>query len=158
HPNSENVLRRILTLKLATVHEEGDPTRRRAPRSEFTEEEWLLVSELADHPYRVLITATPEGGPEEGEVYAEGAHEAIFRRWDKLKGWIAAEREFLIWKSGLEAERKRWEATPAGSRDDALLMGLALAQAQDWLARRRDDLPPAHREFIERSIAREEAK
>ena len=29
-------------------------------------------------------------------------HEAIFRRWDKLRDWIAAEREFLAWKTGLE--------------------------------------------------------
>jgi hypothetical protein len=27
--------------------------------------------------------------PELGETYAEVAHEAIFRRWDKLRLWIA---------------------------------------------------------------------
>src|SRR5258708_5250014 len=93
HPDSEDQLRRIFTLKLATVREDGEPTRRRALRSEFSDEEWRLVSELADHPNRLLITATPEGG----ETYAEGAHEAIFRRWGKRHGWIAAQREFLRW-------------------------------------------------------------
>ena len=29
-------------------------------RSEFSDEEWRLVSELADHPNRLLVTATPE--------------------------------------------------------------------------------------------------
>src|SRR4029077_3304731 len=90
HPKSADELRRILTLKLATLREGEEPTRRRALRSEFTDEQWRLVSELADHPYRLLVTATPEGG----ETCAEMAHEAIFRRWDKLRNWIAAEREF----------------------------------------------------------------
>jgi hypothetical protein len=60
HPNSEEQLRRIFTLKLATVLEDGEPNRRRALRSEFTDEEWRLVSELADHPNRLLVTATTE--------------------------------------------------------------------------------------------------
>src|SRR5262249_17649652 len=58
-PNSENKLRRIFTLKLATVREGEEPSRRRALRSEFTDEEWRLVSELAGHPNRLLVTATP---------------------------------------------------------------------------------------------------
>jgi hypothetical protein len=42
-------------------------------RSEFSDDEWWLVCELADHPNRLLVTATPEGG----ETYAEAAHEAF---------------------------------------------------------------------------------
>src|SRR5262245_21561358 len=107
HPKSQDEPRRIFTLKLATVREGEEPTRRRAARSEFTKEEWRLVSELADHPNRLLVTATPESG----EAYAEVAHEAIFRRWDKLRNWIAAEREFLAWRTGLEAARRAWQKT-----------------------------------------------
>jgi hypothetical protein len=119
HPGSEGALRRIFTLKLATVREDGEPTRRRAARSEFTEKEWRLVSELTDHPNRLLVTATSESG----ETYAEAASEAIFRRWERLRDWIAAEREFLAWRSGLEAARRAWAATPNASKSDALLMG-----------------------------------
>jgi formylglycine-generating enzyme required for sulfatase activity len=144
HPKSENQLRRIFTLKLATVLEDGEPNRRRALRSEFSDEEWRLVSELADHPNRLLVTATPEVG----ESYAEVAHEAIFRRWDKLREWIGAERQFLVWRSGLEAARRAWEATPDGFKNDALLMGLALANAQSWRAKRSDEIPKADRTFI----------
>ena len=53
HAKYEDELRRIFTLKLATVREGEEPTRRRAARSEFTNEEWRLVSELADHPNRL---------------------------------------------------------------------------------------------------------
>jgi hypothetical protein len=151
HPKSENELRRIFTLKLATVREGEDPTRRRALRSEFTDDEWRLVSELADHPNRLLVTATPENG----EPYAEVAHEAIFRRWGKLRDWIAAEREFLAWKTGLESARRAWQATPESSKNDALLMGLALAQGQSWLVTRGQDLPNPDCQFIEQSIKRD---
>jgi len=60
HPNSQEALRRVLTLKLATVREDSEPTRRRAWRNEFTDEEWQLVSELANHPNRLLVIATPQ--------------------------------------------------------------------------------------------------
>jgi formylglycine-generating enzyme required for sulfatase activity len=149
-PESEDHLRRIFT-KLATVGEGEDPTRRRAARSEFTDEEWRLVTELADHPNRLLVTATPAAG----ETYAEVAHEAIFRRWEKLREWIAAEREFLAWRTRLEAARRAWQATPDGSKSDALLMGAALTQAQSWFEKRREDLPVGDRDFIDQSTRRE---
>jgi len=151
HPKSRDELRRIFTLKLATVREGEEPTRRRALRSEFSDEEWRLVSDLADHPNRLLVTATPEVG----ETYAEVAHEAIFRRWDKLHHWIAAEREFLAWKTGLEAARRAWDATPEGAKTDALLMGAALTQAQSWRSKRSEDLSAVDREFIDQSAKRE---
>jgi formylglycine-generating enzyme required for sulfatase activity len=144
HQNSEDMLRRIFTLRLATVREGEEPTRRRAPRSEFSEQEWRLVSELADDPNRLLVTATSEAN----ETYAEVAHETIFRRWDKLRAWITQEREFLAWKSDLESTCRRWQGAP---RDDALLMGFALAQARKRLRERPDDIPDSDREFIELS-------
>jgi formylglycine-generating enzyme required for sulfatase activity len=151
-PKSEDELRRIFTLKLATVREDGEATRRRAFRSEFSVEEWRLVSALADHPNRLLVTAAPEAG----DTYAEVAHEAIFRRWDKLRDWIVKEREFLIWRSGLEADRCTWDAAPADAKTDTLLMGFKLAQARSWLAKRPEDLPKVDRDFIEQSRAQGE--
>jgi len=164
HPGSEDKLRRIFTLKLATVREDGEPTRRRAWRSEFSDAEWRLVSELAGHPNRLVVTAAPEAAatppapqsastetrvvPTAGQTYAEVAHEAIFRRWDKLREWIAAEREFLVWRSRLEAAWRAWQESPYRSKTDALLMGLALAQAQSWLVARASDIPQAERDFI----------
>jgi formylglycine-generating enzyme required for sulfatase activity len=149
HSNATEALRRIFTLRLATVREDGEPTRRRADRSEFSEEEWRLVSELADSPNRLLVTI----GTETGQTSAEVAHEAIFRRWDRLRQWIADEREFLVWHSGLESARRAWQAAPPRSKQDAVLMGLALAQAQRWLSEREADIPLADRVFILQSRA-----
>ena len=149
HPDSLPALQRIFTLRLATVRENSEPTRRRAHRSEFSDNEWRLVSELADHPNRLLVVTAP---PEGHEAYAEVAHEAIFRRWDRLRDWIANEREFLAWRSGLEAALRAWEAAPVTEKSSALLMGLALVQAQSWLMRRAEDLPEAERNYIVQSI------
>ncbi len=147
HPEAHHRLRRILTLKLASVREDGEPTRRRAGRAEFDDPDWQLVSALAGDPYRLLVTATPEGR----EPYAEIAHEALFRRWQTLRDWITAEREFLVWKAGLEADRQRWEKTP---EDSALLRGLALRNAQSWLASHAEKLGKPDRDFIARSTQR----
>jgi formylglycine-generating enzyme required for sulfatase activity len=152
HPDSEDALRRVLTLRLASVREDGEASRRRAPRSEFSREEWALVSELADHPNRLLVVVVPEAG----ETYAEVAHEAIFRRWEKLRHWIVAERGFLVWRHALEMARNAWEHTPEPNKQDALLMGAALTQATEWLKKRRDDLSATDCKFIESSIARDD--
>jgi formylglycine-generating enzyme required for sulfatase activity len=149
HPHAEDPLRRVLTMRCATVRDDGEPTRRRAARSEFSEEEWRIVSELANYPNRLLVVVAPDGG----EAFAEVAHEAIFWRWDKLGNWIAAEREFLAWRNGLEAARRAWHAEER--KDYALLMGVALAKAYNWRARRADDLSAADREFIDRSTDKE---
>ena len=151
HPNAEHQLRRIFALKLANVRDGEEPTRRRAPRSEFTDEEWRLVKKLADHPNRLLVTATPKGG----ETYAEVAHEMIFRRWRKLRDWITAERDFLAWKTGLEAARRGWQDAPDSAKNDALLRGASLTEAQSWRAKRGEVLPAIDWEFIDQSTKRE---
>ena len=121
----------LLTLKLATVREDGEPTRRRELPRRVLGRGVAALSELAGYPNRLLVTATTEAG----ETYAEVAHEAISDAGTKLKEWIAAEREFLSWRSGLEAARRAWEKTADQDKNDALLMGFALTQAQTWLAR-----------------------
>jgi formylglycine-generating enzyme required for sulfatase activity len=145
HPDHKEPIKRILTLKLATVRDDGEPTRRRALHSEFSDDEWRLVGELAGDPNRLVVTAVPEGG----EAYAEIAHEAVFRRWDKLREWIAEAREFLVWKSALEADHQAWRVAPRRAKSGALLTGLKLAQARGWVSHQAAaDLPQAERDFI----------
>jgi formylglycine-generating enzyme required for sulfatase activity len=147
HSNSEPALQRIFTLKLAAIRDDGMPARRRAARSEFTTDEWDLVSALIDR--RLLVTGTSATG----EPYVEVAHEAIFRFWDRLRDWIAAEREFLMWRNRLENARHVWQVAPPRSRDEALLMGFALTQAQHYLGERGKDFSPEDRQFVISSIA-----
>jgi hypothetical protein len=149
NPGSEGMILRIFTLKLATVHGDGEPLRRRALQSDFSEEEWRLVMELANSPYRLLVTA----GSGTGETYAEVAHEAIFRRWDKLSKRILAEREFLAWRARFEMDRRIWQ-----HNNSAVLTGPTLTHAYQWLRTRGTDLSEIEKEFIKQSIATEHAK
>ena len=60
------------------------------------------------------------------------AHEAVFRRWQKLRDWIGAEREFVAWRTGSKprvarGRRRRIARTPTpclwGSRSPRLNAG-----------------------------------
>ena len=147
-PSVEPTLQRVMTLRCATVREDGEPTRRRAPRSEFSADEWQLVSELANSPYRLLITATTNAR----ETYAEVAHESIFLHWQKLRDWIVAEKSFLSWRKDFEMLRKKWEDAPSDSKDDALLMGIHLADARQWIKERASDLSARDLQFVQLSV------
>ena len=148
NPAAEAATRQIFIFKLSTAREKGAPTLRRARYSEFDRDEWQVVSELADDPYRLLIIATPDAE----EPYAEVAHEAIFRHWEKLRKWMEEDNEFLIWRAQLESDRRQWTNQPERTRGEALLMGLALSKAKRWSTSRADDIPKPDQEFIERSI------
>ena len=41
----------------------------------------------------------------------ELSHEALIRNWDKLKGWLNEDREFLLW-------RRRFGEFVSGWRED----------------------------------------
>jgi hypothetical protein len=68
HPGTEDALRHVLTLRLATVRENGEPTRRSAARAEFSDTEWRLVSELVDYPNRTPRCASAPGVRKRAEV------------------------------------------------------------------------------------------
>jgi hypothetical protein len=57
-------------------------------------------------------------------------------------------RPALRVESELGTTRRTWQTTPARSKNDALLMGFALAQARKWRGERADDIPESDREFI----------
>jgi hypothetical protein len=68
HPSDEEVLLRLLTLRLAIIPAEGDPLRRQARRDECTEAEWSLAARLADHSYRHVVISE---GETDGCIVAE---------------------------------------------------------------------------------------
>lgn len=138
-------LQRLFKLRLVHVPLEGEIARRRARREECTEAEWQLVEAMAGPDWRLLVT----GGTGD-DAAAEVAHEVLLRDWERLGRWLEAERLFLAWKGGLESDRKEWQRT--GRDKGTLLRGARLVEAEAWLARRGNDLPPDDREFAEASV------
>jgi len=109
NPTEENALRRLLTLRLAIVPEEGEPVRRQTSRRECSEEEWSLASRLADYPYRLVVMSEREV---DEHVIAEVAHEAFLRAWPRLSKWLQDERDFLVFKAEAERAGRRWQDIP----------------------------------------------
>ena len=64
---------------------------------------------------------------------------------------VAVEREFRAWRSGLERARGAWEKKAGRDKKGAWLTGSALSGAQDWLAKRSEDIEEADRTFIMQS-------
>ena len=161
HPDKEEAVKRLFTLRLAHVPREGEPVRarwERDPRGEegkATAAEWALVELLAGPDWRLLVT-----GEKDGKATAEVAHEVLLKTWDKLKRWLEKEREFLVWRGETDARRKEYEdAGTEGARRQrqALLMGLPLDTAEKWLSARRGDIGRETQAFIEASL-REDRK
>ena len=132
-------------LRLVRPGEGEADTRRRATFGEVGAEEHRLAKQLADE--RLLVTSQLAGS---GEETIEVSHEALIRHWDRLKGWVEADRQFLGWQQRLNVMRKEWEA---GQRSaDLLLRGLPLREAEDWLTKRADYFSPDERLFITASM------
>ncbi len=140
-----HVVQRVF-IQLVRPGEGTEDTRRLATRAEVGEDNWDLVTRLAD--VRLVVTGQDEGV---GEETVEIVHEALIREWGRLRGWMESDRSFRTWQERLRAARRQWEAT--GNDDGALLRGAPLAEAEDWQQRRLGELSPEERVFIQLSLA-----
>lgn len=128
-------------LRLVRPGEGEADTRRRATSTELGEETQSLVKTLADE--RLVVTSRVAGSVEDT---VEVSHEALVRHWSHLKGWVEADRQFLVWQQRLNVMRKEWEA---GQRSaDLLLRGLPLREATDWLTKKPEYFSAEERQFV----------
>jgi WD40 repeat protein len=148
-PVEQTRVPQVLT-QLVQPGEGMEDSRRVATRAELGEADWPVAQRLADD--RLVVTSRDT----EGNEIAEVAHEALIQHWERLQRWLAANRAFRIWQEGLRAALRQWEAS-AGD-EGALLRGVPLAQAQEWLAAREVDLSPAEQAFIRASLALRERR
>jgi WD40 repeat protein/KaiC/GvpD/RAD55 family RecA-like ATPase len=137
---------RRIFIQLVRPGEGTQDTRRLATRTEVGEENWDLVTRLADA--RLVVSSRDEAA---GEETVEIVHEALIWGWERLRLWIDVDRSFRIWQERLRASMRQWEAS---SRDEgALLRGVPLAEAEGWLQSRPVELSPTERVFIQLSLA-----
>ncbi|MCC5607199.1 hypothetical protein LC612_10460 [Nostoc sp. CHAB 5834] len=135
-------VRRIF-IQLVRPGEGAEDTRRIAMKAELGEQSWSLVKKLADA--RLVVTSRNLSSQETVEV----VHEALIRNWGELRKWMNTNRVFRAWQERLRGAKGQWEAT---NRDSgSLLRGAALAEAEEKLKERPDDLID-EKEFIEQSI------
>jgi formylglycine-generating enzyme required for sulfatase activity/energy-coupling factor transporter ATP-binding protein EcfA2 len=128
-------------LRLVRPGEGEADTRRRATSTELGEEAQSLVKTLADE--RLVVTSRLAGSVEDT---VEVSHEALVRHWSHLKGWVDADRQFLVWQQRLNVMRKEWDASQRSA--DLLLRGLPLREAVERLQNRPESFSPDEREFV----------
>ena len=128
-------------LRLVRPGEGEADTRRRATLAEVGAEEHRLAKQLADE--RLLVTSQAAGS---GEETIEVSHEALIRHWDRLKGWVDADRRFLLWQQRLRIVVDQYEENHKSA--DLLLRGFPLTEALEWLKNKPDSFAQSERQFV----------
>lgn len=93
---------------------------------------------------RERLVVTGRGADDADMV--ELAHQSLIRNWPRLREWLELDRDFLEWQQRTERQRRMWVSQHHD--DGELLRGGALSDAEEWLARRPDDIPDPLRHFI----------
>src|SRR5262245_57061161 len=130
NPTAEELaaLREAFVPALVKVNDEGSFVRDVAELDALPPLAQRLLRRLADA--RLLVIAPDD----DGRTRIEVAHEAIFRVWPLLAGWLEEEREFLIGRSRIEKAREDYAQLGGGEQVKGLLSGILLERAKTWLA------------------------
>lgn len=153
-PARQEAARQIL-LRLVTVDEESDDTRRRVRRSEL--ESLGIERQHLDAVLDLLISERlllADRDPVTRGPTIEVAHEALLREWPRLATWIDEQREGLILGRRFRSALDEWEAS--GGDEDYLLTGSRLAPFTGWAE--TVALTEDERSFYEASRERDEAE
>jgi hypothetical protein len=143
-------MRRIF-IQLVRPGEGREDTRRLATKAELGEVSWGLVKQLADA--RLVVTSRCE----EAQVETvEVVHEALIRNWGELRGWMDTDRVFRAWQERLRAGMYQWQQIENGDvtgwDESRLLRGTALAEAEEKLKQRPEDLSEGELFYIQVSV------
>ena len=138
-------------VQLVRLGEGTEDTRRFATRAKVGENNWNLVSYLAGYPARLVVT-----GRQEPEDTVEVVHEALIREWGTLREWINADRDFLTWQERLKVALGEWKNNNHDS--GALLRGVPLNVAAEWLRKRAGEMAQEERDFIQVSVRKEKRR
>ncbi|MBW4456546.1 MAG: hypothetical protein KME55_29795 [Nostoc indistinguendum CM1-VF10] len=139
-------VRRIF-IQLVRPGEGTEDTLRLATKAELGETSWGLVSEIANA--RLVVTSRNTADQETVEV----VHEALIHNWGQLRQWMETDRTFRAWQERLRVAIQQWDAT--GRDESALLRGKPLADAQEWLHKRPEELK-AEQGYIKASLILQE--
>ncbi|MFM6325201.1 MAG: WD40 repeat domain-containing protein [Microcystis panniformis] len=141
-------MRRIF-IQLVRPGEGTEDTRRLATKAELGAVNWVLVKQLADA--RLVVTSRSEEAQMET---VEVVHEALIRNWGELRGWMDTDRVFRAWQERLRGAMKQWQKTQGD--EGSLLRGAALAEAEEQLKKRPEDISQSEQDFIRQSLQERE--
>ncbi len=148
---------RQMFLRLVTLGEGVEDTRRRVPRSEL-----LAISPQTDVMDEVIDTLAAyrllslDNDPTTRAPTVEVAHEAILREWERLRGWLNDSRADIRLQRQLGRAAGEWKA--AEKDPSFLLRGGRLAQFETWKGETGLRLTPVEEGYLEASLAARAAR
>jgi WD40 repeat protein/serine/threonine protein kinase len=142
---------RQMFLRLVTLGEGAEDTRRRVPRSELLAigKEPELAEEIID-TFTASRLLSLDHDPATRSPMVELAHEAILREWERLRGWLDESRTDIRQQRGLAAAAREWEAS--GKDGSYLLRGMRLSQYEQWSGETRLAFTSNERQYLEASL------
>lgn len=120
-------------------------SRHRVKKSDLGTEAKPILDELLYH--QVALLGQDEASQEKT---VELAHDSLAEKWKRLQDWIAEDRDFLLWRQGLQLAVSKWIDT--GRHNDAMLHGAFLKEAERYWAARADALSKTECDFIAESV------
>ena len=151
-PDEEELtaLREAFVPAMVRVNEQGEYVRQPACWSDLPNKSHRLLELLAKA--RLLIISQ-----DDTERMVDVAHEALLRKWPRLRLWLDDAREFLTGKQQLAKELSDWQNAKEPVKTSALLTGLKLNRARGWLTERPHQLSAEERAFVQSSVESAEA-
>ena len=144
-------LREAFVPAMVRVNDKGEYVRQPARWDDLPTKAHPLLERLAKA--RLLVIS------QDGEArMVEVAHEALLRKWPRLRDWLDDAREFLTGKQQLERDLHDWQRASEAEKTGALLTGLKLNRARGWLAERPHQLTAQERALVQASIDHSEAE
>jgi len=144
-PASEAAVRLTFVKHLAQVNDKGEVVRLTARWADLPAPAKPILEKFVNERLLIRSGNKDEGTPGQGSVSVEVAHEAMFRCWDDLEGWLRTSAGILRWRRDVRRDQK----------DDPKWTGLRPAQlavSRDWPRRRRDELTAEEIDWINRGI------
>ncbi len=138
-------------LRLVTLGEGVEDTRRRTPRTELIAiaADADVMDEIIDTfaAYRLLSL---DHDPATRAPTVEVAHEAILREWERLRAWLNASRHEIRLQRQLGAAVTDWSAAQKDS--SFLLRGARLEQFEQWSQETQLALTPDEHAYLTASL------
>jgi WD40 repeat protein/DNA-binding SARP family transcriptional activator len=143
---------RQMFLRLVTLGEGSEDTRRRVRRSELMPlaDAPVMADEIDTFGRHRLLSFDRD--PSTREPTVEIAHEALLAVWARLRTWIDEARDDIRTEHQLSTAAGEWVA--AEKDESFLLRGTRLEQISTWADATSIVLSPTEQEFLQASIAR----
>ncbi|MGD2048283.1 MAG: SUMF1/EgtB/PvdO family nonheme iron enzyme [Chloroflexota bacterium] len=142
----QKAIARNILLRLTTLGEGVNDTRRRAARAELypvgvdpTQVD-IVIQSLSGMQARLVIA---------NEKTVEVSHEALIQGWDTLRDWLEEDRESLRVQHHLTKSAEDWDRR--GRDPGELYRGKRLAQAENWAKDHAEVMSPLEEAFLKAS-------